>query len=341
MKRIKPKQRVDQLKTEVRLQRGSIGKWIYLALLSCLIIWLFDIFFGRFFYLQANGMVVKDTQTISLSYTAQVKNIDVRDGVMVAQGQKLGDVVAMEVIEQLSTLNIKISDLNTRIGAHRSRIEVISSILPIAKSRADAMLKLRGDQEGAVKRGLTGTQNMSELLQDEFESRVNYREMMSERRALLADLEQLQQSRQNLLTLSQQTEEIYQGGQIKALQAGLVSNLQIANGSVIRPGETILDILYGEAYVLAYIDTDALYTIKENDEVSILFGTEFIEGQVQVIYPLSKALPQEFQRSFRPLERSTVARIRFAKGESVPPLMTTVQVYSSGSVMRWVKRWLN
>ncbi len=141
MKRIKPRQRVDHIKTEVRMQKGSIGKWIYLLLLSCLVIWLFDIFFGRFFYLQANGMVMKDTQTVSLSYTAQVKDIDVRDGIQVQAEQNLGEVVAMDIVEQLSTLSIKISDLDTRIGAHRSRIEVVNATLPIAKKRAEAMLK--------------------------------------------------------------------------------------------------------------------------------------------------------------------------------------------------------
>ena len=247
----------------------------------------------------------------------------------------------MDIIEQLSALSIKISDLDTRIGAHRSRIEVVNATLPIAKKRADAMFKLRSDQEGAVKRGLISTQNMSELLQDEFESRVKYREMESERRALQADITQLENSQQKLSLLRQQTKDLYQDGKIKALKTGLVSNLQIANGSVIRPGEKILDILYGKPFVLAYIDSNALYTIKQHDDVSILFGTDFIDGRVEVIYPLSKALPQEFQRSFRPLERSTVARINIAEGQVIPPLMTTVQVYSSGSVMRWIKKGLS
>lgn len=339
MKRIKPRNRVDHIKTEVRIQKGSVGKWVYLTLLACMILWIFNIFFGRFFYLQANGLVMRDTQTVSLSYTAQFKNIDVRDGVAVKAGQKLGDVVSMGVIEQLSTLTIKISDIEAKIGTQQSRIELINATILMAKKRADDMLHLRKAQEGAVERGLISTQNMSELLQDEFESRVNYRRMLTELRSLQAEIDQLQSSKNNLSQIRQQTRDIYKDGQVEALEDGIVTNLLTANGSVIKAGDKILDILYGEAYVLAYIDPGALYTINQGDKVSILFGTEFIEGHVQIIYPLSKALPQEFQRSFRPLERSTVARINFDRLQRVPPLLTTVQVYASGSVVRWIKKW--
>lgn len=341
MKQIRPKSRVDHVKTEVRTQRGSIGKWVYLTLLVLMMVWLLDVFFGRFIYLQANGIVMRDTQTVSLSYTAQFKNINVRDGVHVNDKQLLGEVVSMGVIEQLSALTIKISDIDADISSNHARLEVIKLTLSLAKKRAEDMIELRRVQEGAIEKGLTNTQHISELLQDEYDSQVTYRSMLTERRSLTESIQQLSVSRDNLASIRQLTMGVYKDGRVEAMEAGIVTNLQIANGSVIKAGDKILDILYGEAYVLAYVEPRALYTISEGEDVSILFGADFIDGRVEIIYPLSKALPLEFQRSFRPLERSTVARISINPGQRIPPLLTSVSVYSSGSLLRWVKPWFN
>jgi membrane fusion protein (multidrug efflux system) len=341
MQRLKKNKRVDHIKTEVRAQKGSVGKWIYLTILTVMLLWIADIFFGKYVYLQASGMVMRDIKTISLSYTALLSELNVSNGTQVGQGDLLAEVNSIEVIEQLSTLTIKITDIDAQISARKSRLELTNNTLGLAKKRADMLDKLRSDQELAIEGGLVGTQNMSELLQDEFDSKVKYREMRTEQGSLAKEIKQLQGSRSQLQHIYEEINKIYHDGKIIAPAAGIVDNLQTHAGDVLKSGEKLFDILHGALFVLAYIDPAALYNIEEGDEVAILVGSEVISGQVQKIYPLSTELPKEFQRTFRPLERSTMVRISFEEGLKPPPVFTTTKVVSSGSVIRAIKSLFN
>jgi len=340
MKRLKTRQRVDNMKTEVRVQKGSIGKWIYLGLLLIFAIWILDLFLGRYLYLKANGMVMRDTQTLSLSFNAQIQNLNTRDGHYVNEGDVIAQVSSMEIIEQLSAITLKITDLDLKISENQSQRRVIESTIDFARKRVEDMKKLRGDQEDAIKRGLVSTSNLSELLQDEFESRVKYREMQTQRQHLGEELKQLQDSRAELQKIHDGITAIYQNGVVKAPASGIVANVSTPAGSVVKPGDKILDVLYGGYYVLGYIDPGALYNLENHQSVSLVYGSAMIEGRVIQIYPLSTELPKEFQRTFRPLERSTVIRIELTEAQVTPPIFTTVTIYSEGSFISWLKALL-
>ncbi len=341
MKRLKKRQRIDNLKTEVRKPKGTWGKWVYLAVMSVMLLWIVDLFVGHYFYLKANGMVVRDTYTTSLNFSAQFQRLDVKEGSWVRKGDLLGQVVSMEVIQQLSALSLKITDIDLQISESRSRLASIEATLSIAKKRAEDMIRLRGNQEEAVKRGLVSTQHMSELLQDEFDSQLKYKEMLAQRDFIQSELAQLSQSRSELQKIQQQVRDIYQEGHLYARESGIVANLVTHSGSTVKSGDKVLDILHGSPYVLAYIDPGSLYNVEENKAVTIRYGAEVLEGTVEKIYPLSTELPKEFQRTFRPLERSTIVRVALKDVERTLPVFTTVQIYASGSLIAWVKTLLS
>ena len=82
---------------------------------------------------------------------------------------------------------------------------------------------------------------------------------------------------------------------------------------------------------MGYIEPGALYEIKLGQRIKIIYGFEVTYGQITKIQPVSSTLPSEFQRTFRPKDRSTVIRIDLDKDAHVPPTFTKVSVTSVNS----------
>jgi hypothetical protein len=93
-------------------------------------------------------------------------------------------------------------------------------------------------------------------------------------------------------------------------------------------GEPLLEILTGESHVLAYTNPGTLYRIRPGDPVTIKYGMRTLRGWIEEVLPITAALPQEFQKAFRPKERAQVIRIAIEKTVDVPPVLTKIEVQS-------------
>ncbi|MFQ5348698.1 MAG: HlyD family efflux transporter periplasmic adaptor subunit, partial [Rhodothalassiaceae bacterium] len=124
----------------------------------------------------------------------------------------------------------------------------------------------------------------------------------------------------------------FREGVVRAPVDGVVNNLHVATGSVVAGGTTMMEILYGRPYVLAFLQPGTLHRVRVGDEVALEYGVESVRGRVTALYPVAAQLPVEFQKSFRPTERSQIVRIDFAENTIIPPTFTKVEVRDAGSV---------
>ena len=110
----------------------------------------------------------------------------------------------------------------------------------------------------------------------------------------------------------------YADGHVASPFDGAVGAKIPSVGDVYRPGETILSIYSGEPHVLAYLPSRYLFSIEPGMRVKVTSGRQSAVGTVAKILPVTDALPREFQNTFKPRDRSQLARITFAEAPPFP-----------------------
>ena len=70
--------------------------------------------------------------------------------------------------------------------------------------------------------------------------------------------------------------------------------------------------------MLAYLPRRYLFPIRAGMKVKVKSGRYTATGVIQQILPITDALPKEFQNTFKPQDRSQLARIRLLEPEKFP-----------------------
>ena len=117
----------------------------------------------------------------------------------------------------------------------------------------------------------------------------------------------------------------YAGGVIVAPVTGTVGVSVPSIGNVYRTGEPMLTLYSGDPYVLAYLPHRYMFSINVGDKVTVSDGQHSASGTVAEILPMTDALATEFQNTFKPRDRSQLAKIRLP-GTTPFPLLQKVSV---------------
>jgi len=340
MRRLRKQARHDRLHTELRTNKGRMGRWIYLGLLGILLAWLLNLFFGDLLYLSAEGMVTRDRQVVSLGYPATVQDLRVRDGDQVRAGDLLATVDSIPVLQDLANLSARLAEFRARHQELVARRMVIRETLPVAREHAAAVNGLLSSRESALREGLTTNMSLHELFQADYANRKEVAELTAERDALDLEIDGLEEIIREFSASLERLRTRYDQGAVRAWRDGIVSDLRVSAGSSTGQGERLMDLLTGDSYVLAYIRPGALYEVRIGDPVQLHYGVVRMAGRISEVLPLSVQLPSEFQRAFQPQERSQIVRIDIEDGR-VPPVFTKVVVKSDRSWLAQLKRLLD
>lgn len=336
MKRLRIPRRLDTLTNDKRVTRPVLGKWLYLMSLLALFMWLGNLFFGGYVYFRADGLAVREAFQVGAHYAGTIEDLMVAEGDYIEAGAGVARVNSIDIIREQTALTVRLSELAAKRATLQSRAAVLQSLIPAAKRRAVTTRELVDKAREAYRKGLGTNQNLSRLLEDDFDSEREATELVGEagatreeRRILENIIADIQGSLDNL-------KAAYKGGHITAPASGIVTDFEVREGSVVTKGDGLMVVLAPPDYILAYLDPNALHTVGMNDKVTVSYGPNRLSGTVTRIYPLSAVLPLEFQKAFRPKERSQMLRIDFVPGETPPPLFTKVRVRAPGMIPNWL-----
>lgn len=336
MKRLSSHKRVDKLANDKRVTRPVLGKWLYITSLLILAVSLGNLFFGGYIYFRADGLIVRQPHQIAAGYFGTIQELHVTEGDHVEAGAELARLTSIDIAREQTALTIQLSELATNKANLQSRLAILGDLIPAAKSRADSTRELAAKAREAYDAGLGTNQNLSRLLEDDFDSKSEVIRLKGEAKALGSELQILEQIIADVRASQETLASNYKNGMITAPAAGIVTDVEVSGGSVVNKGDGMMVVLSPPDYILAYLDADALYTVALGDEVSVNYGPKEMTGVVTRVYPLSAVLPLEFQKAFRPKERSQMLRIDFKKSGPPPPLFAKVSVRAPGLVPNWL-----
>lgn len=308
---LKKRPRTDNTVAEARRSSGNTGRRVYLGLLAVLALAIANYLWGNQVFLSADGFVLRDQTVVEATYLAKVESIPVREGQRVSAGEPLLQLRSIEILERLAELSARHAGLVQRSAELKTDALVASQLAPLAQRREQEARAALDSVESLSRDGLTTAARRGEVLQalnDAREARLRY---SAQAEALSKDLPSIENARHSAAAALANLLEQYADGVVRAPTDGFIGAASPSPGEVFRPGEPLIQIYSGSTFCLAYLPSDYLFPIREGARVVVRSGRRSAHGVIDEILPVSGVLPDEFQQSFRPQDRSQLAKIRF------------------------------
>lgn len=329
MQRIKPRTRVDNLVSEKRKPKKSYGRHIYLGILGIIALAVLDLAFGHLLYLDADGQVMQRNYDVATEHRGTVVELLVEEGSTVRKGQLIAQVQSRDVLEHLADLRAKKLEAERDLNAMRARRTFLFATRDAAKERAVILERTLNRTREAEARGLVRAERLSDAVDDAFQGMKEAQQVIADAAVIDESIRLLETNLGDLTEALDVLEASYNGGEIRAAEDGLIANLNVVEGAVVDPGDSLMQLFYDQPFVLAQVPTGTAFELKVGERVAIKSGVETFDGRIDYIYPVASKLSEEFQRTFEPTHRRQLARIEFLNDENPIALFTKVQITSS------------
>jgi multidrug resistance efflux pump len=315
---LKKRPRSDNLVNEKRVSPHAAGRYIYLAALAIFGIAIANYLFGDFFFLRANGLVLKDHTVIAPSYVARIQEIRVKEGQQVKEGQILFTLQSLEMLERLADLSARRARLVADSVEFRIRSETVAALLPLAKKREDEAARVVGKFDELNQAGLTTASSYDTALTANFNAQQDHVKLATQLKSLERELSTLAEARTVSESTLMKLQDQYADGVVRAPVSGAIGVTVPSVGTVYKTADPILSIYSGEPYVLAYMPRRYLFSVSAGQKVIISDGQTSVKGVLMELLPITDALAKEFQNTFKPTDRSQLAKIKLVEEARFP-----------------------
>ena len=325
-------------RTEARRSGPRWSPILYMLAVAGLLLWGADAVFGHMVYFRADGLVVAEPTATATEFTATVEAVMVDRGDEVTEGQVIARLSSLEVSERIGELTLRNAENRADLQELAAGRTSLPGLLEAANDRrAAAELRLEKIRQ-AVAEGIATGPQLADAHDDYYRALAEAREL----EARLLNLEDqiaavtlaIESGDEALASLR----ERYDDGRLVAPVSGVVGDVNVAEGDVVQPGESLLEIYSGPLKVLGFLPSSTLYDLAPGDRVSVHYGIKESAARIESIEPVAPELPEEFQKTFRPVERQQLAYIRFEDPATAPPLFSKVRLGSHDFPPDWLKR---
>lgn len=314
----KKRPRSDLQVNEMRRSANPMGRAIYLSILAIFGVVVLNYLFGDLVLLRADGLVLKDQTVIATTYVARIQQVEVTEGQQVTEGQILLRLQSTEMLERLADLSARRARLVADHVEFRIRSETVAELLPLAKKREDEATRVVGKFDQLNQAGFTTASSYDTALTANYNAQEDRIKLATQLKMLERELTTLQDAREDSESALEKLQSHYAEGVITSPVAGAIGATIPSIGNVYRTGDPMLSIFSGDAYVLAYLPRRYLFAITLGQNVVISDARHSIPGEVAEILPVTDALAKEFQNTFKPRDRSQLAKIKLLRPSPFP-----------------------
>jgi len=328
MRRIARKKNPYRTAADVRREPLRLGKYLYLAVISTILLTLFHIFFGHLYQATGEGFVYAENREVGMSFPATVTEMPVETGERVRPGDVLFRVESFQIESRLRDLEDsyieRLGTLNEKRVERREIALKIEQLSAYLQATADLETRYREARE----QGLVTEQRYFDTLKQRFEAERDLESAKAELSLLETEIENLRSSVERRKQDLAQLRRTFADGIRRAPIDGIVANVRIARGAVVNQGQSALRVFSDTRYLLTFMDSSSFVSVAPGDRVLVYIpGLGYKVGLISRLTEVSQDLPSEFQPKFKPTQRQRVARVvlpDFDLGRL--PILSTVQV---------------
>jgi len=301
-------------------------KWTYLLALIGFAIWVFDVFFGGHVYLRADGLVLGQPAVVAAEHNVTVREVMVKEGDRVAEGQVVVQISSQQVAETRARLSSEAATRAARMVEMDVRSEVVDAMLAPAEDREAVAAEGKIQLNESYKKGLLAVINRTAATEQAYNSQKDAEALRAEKRALNDQIKMLTVATDQANLALSELLDLFDQGRLRAPLAGTVSAVLANRGAVVRAGDPLLELVGDHRFVVAWVPVGRWYKLEVGQKVSIDAGTGALPGIISKIGTVASALPREFQKAFAPTERLQLIWVEFQQGVTAPPYFTKVVI---------------
>lgn len=337
MRFLKQRAPIHSVAAEPRRYRQRVFRWLYFAGIIALAIWLIDFTFSGLIRFRSAGLVVGDAAAVASEFPVTVRDLLVKQGDYVERGQVVAVVSSQNIAETILRFTAEIATRRSRLTDLRLRSAVVDRLLPLAENRQRIATAARKELETVMQGGFVALNQRTTAIEFEYKSYQDLETLRAERSVAGGEINALNAAISRAEAALDDLLKLYDDGRLRAPIDGVVIAPGPTKGSVVRPGDAIVELSGPARYILAYVPSGGIYPVVVGDEVTINYGFQRMRGMITRVEPVASRLPREFQLAFRPVETQQVMRVEFVPGADAPPLYTKVLLTSGFFGMRWIE----
>src|SRR5262249_26569929 len=110
-------------------------KWTYLLALIAFGVWIVDVFLGANVYFRVEGLVLAQPAVVAAEYNVTVRDVLVKEGDQVAEGQVVVQISSHQIAEVRARLSSEAAARAARLADLDVRREVVNATLAAAEHR--------------------------------------------------------------------------------------------------------------------------------------------------------------------------------------------------------------
>jgi multidrug resistance efflux pump len=270
------------------MARRALVRWTYLVAIASMLIWIISSVAGGYAYKSADGLVVGDAGVVSPEYTVTILTLEVANGDRVTAGDIVARVSSTRVAETVAALSMQASTLVSRMAEINSKAEIMDQLVGSAEVRDKVVTSSNERLQGSKERGYLPALTENAVADQVFKGKQELAVLKAERSSLSDTIAQViaasrftDQALKDILTL-------FDAGKMKAPMTGFISGIEAGIGSVINPGQNVLEMVGEQRYVLAYVPVSRLYSLKQDAPVTIEVGWgNWRRGRISRIEPIA------------------------------------------------------
>jgi multidrug resistance efflux pump len=95
---------------------------------------------------------------------------------------------------------------------------------------------------------------------------------------------------------------LYDDAKLRSMIDGVVGKVLVSPGSVVRPGEPMIEIVGKHRFVVVWFPVSRLYRLQVGDAVTVSTGGATCPTKIAKVSVIADALPKEFQNAFAPID---------------------------------------
>ncbi len=331
IKALRKRTRPDNLANQVRAGGKNTARRVYLGSVAAAAVFLLLQLVGPLVFLEADGLVTKERTTVAPDFNARILKVHVRPGDIVKAGDSLITLSSSETLDRIADLTSKLGAIASREAQLSGRMNQASTLLPVAEDRKRRAQANYRQLQDLAKRQLTVPARVLEATRELFESEREEAQLRGEGGTVEQELSVTASTRKDLGRAIEDLRKSYNNGVILASTNGQIGPRVVNAGTILKLGETALDIYSGESYVVAYLPQGRIYSVEAGDSVVVTDGTLRASGRILRIEAMSDVLPPEFQNVFSSRDRQQIARVELESGADRLSVQSKVKVIGHAS----------
>ncbi len=264
---------------------------------------------------------------VAAEHNVTVKEVAVKEGDRVAEGQVVVETSSQQVAEARARLSSEAASRAARLVELDVRSEVVNAMLVPAESREAVAIEGKNQLNESYRKGFLPVISRTAAAEQAYNGQKDAEALRAEKRALSDQIKMLTVATEQANLALSDLLDLFDQGRLHAPITGTVTAVLANRGAVVRAGDPLLELVGAHRFVVAWVPVGRWYELDVGQRVSIDAGNGALPGTISRIGTIASALPKEFQKAFTPTERQQWIWVEFDKGVTPPPYFTKVMIH--------------